>query len=93
MTTAPADAFHSARPQQLPNTVEAIRKALPAELRERFLAELGPAVDRGDLNEVDEVKGRWWAQAMLFHDPSIRADLEAAERGDLEFLPSPFAKR
>jgi hypothetical protein len=93
MTAAHAHAFHGARPAQLPNTVEAIRKALPPAQREQFLTELGPAVDRGDLAEVDEIKGKWWAHAMWHHDPSIQADFEASARGELEFFASPFANR
>jgi hypothetical protein len=95
MTAAHAHTFHGTTPAppQLPNTVKAIRGALPGRLLPKFQAELDEAIDTADLAVIDDVKGRWWAQAMLFHDPTIRADFEAAERGELEFFPSPFAKR
>lgn len=95
MTAAHTDTFHGAHagPAQLPNTIAAIRGALPGRLLPKFQAELDDAIDAADLAVIDDVKGRWWAQAMLFHDPTIRADFEAAGRGELEFFPSPFAKR
>lgn len=92
MTAQPVE-FHGARPAQLPNTVKAIRAALPADLRPKFQAELDEAIDKADMVLIDDVKGRWWARAMWEYDPTIREDFAASARGDLEFFPSPFAKR
>lgn len=93
MTAQPV-AFHGARPApKVPNTVEGIRKALPAEMRADFLADLAPAIDRGDMRAVDDAKGKWWAVATWVTDPTIGEEFAALDRGEIETLPSPFAKR
>lgn len=87
-------AFHGARPApKVPNTVEGICKALPAEMRADFLADLAPAIDRGDMRAVDDAKGKWWAIATWCTDPSISEEFATLDRGEVETYPSPFAKR
>lgn len=91
--SAQSVAFHGARPVRVPNTIKGIRAALPAKLRPMFQDELDEAIDTADLNRIDEVKGKWWAQALLNADPSIREDFAALRRGELGDMPSPFAAR
>lgn len=88
MTAQPA---HEA-PPRIAKTVRSIRTHLPAALREQFQAELDDAVDLGDLAAISRVKLGWWAAALIETDPQLKADLDAADRGELEFFPSPFAR-
>lgn len=91
MTAQPV-AFHGARPApKVPNTVEGIRKALPAEMRADFLADLAPAIDRGDMRGVDDAKAKWWATATWLTDPAIDAAFAALDSGDFETVADPFA--
>lgn len=92
MTAQPV-AFHGARAPHVPNTIKGIRAALPAKLKPLFQDELDEAVDKGDLKAIDDVKGKWWAQAMWNADPGIREEFAALRRGEVETYPSPFAKR
>lgn len=95
MSALPLD-YHDT-PVQLPNTVGAIRASLPAELRPKLQAELDAAIDaaidQSDTAAIDQVLGRWWARAAWESDPTIRESFQAAGRGELEFLASPFARR
>lgn len=92
MTAQPV-AFHGARAPHVPNTIKGIRAALPAKLKAMFQDELDEAVDKGDLKAIDDVKGKWWAQAMWNADPGIREAFAAIDRGDFEVVPDPFAQR
>lgn len=92
--TAHAHAFHGARPPQpVPNTIKGIRAALPAKLRPMFQAELEDAFDTDDLRRVDDVKGKWWAQATWNADPGIREAFAAVDRGDFQVVPDPLTAR
>lgn len=94
MPAAAAHAFHGTHAApKVPNTIKGIRAALPAKLRPMFQDELDEAIDTADLNRIDEVKGKWWAQATWNTDPGIREDFEALARGEIETYPSPFAKQ
>jgi hypothetical protein len=84
--------FHGARlAPPVENTIKGIRKALPPKLRPIFQDELDEAIDSADLQQIDRVKGKWWAQATLNADPTIREDFAALDRGELEAIPSPLA--
>ena len=86
--------FHGAAPAPwVENKISAIRAALPARLQRRFQAELDEAADSGNLQKIDAFKSRWWPQAMLAADPTIREDFDALDRGELHEIPSPLAHR
>lgn len=89
MTAQPID---QPAPPRVAKTVASIRAHLPEPLLERFLDELGTAVDAGDLVAVDLVKRRWWAQALVETDPTLKADL-LKPLDEVAWLPSPFARR
>jgi Family of unknown function (DUF6247) len=94
MTAQPTE-FHGARPRppRIAMKVSEIRKYLAAEHREQFNQELDDAIETNDMAEVNKVKERWWGQALIDTDPGLKARLEAAERGEVEYFPSPFASR
>jgi hypothetical protein len=93
MTAQPV-AFHGARPApKVPNTVEGIRKALPAELRADFLADIAPAIDRSDMRAVDDAKGKWWAVATWHADPAIDEAFAALDASEFAVAADPFAAR
>jgi hypothetical protein len=83
--------FHSASPAPpVENTIKGIRRALPPKLRPTFQDELDAAIDSADLQQLDAVKSKWWAQATLNADPTIRADFAALDRGEVKVVPSPL---
>jgi Family of unknown function (DUF6247) len=71
-----------------------IRDALTEPDRARFEDEFGDAVDQslaaGDFTAIERVKTRWWGQALTTRNPQLLAELEAAERGEAQWVPSPF---
>ncbi len=79
-------------PPRITRTVRDIRRHLSPDLREQFQTELDDAIDTGDMAAAETAKTRWWAQALIETDPQLKADLEAAERGEMEFFPSPFTR-
>lgn len=94
LVSAQPHTFHGARPApKVPNTIKGIRAALPAELRPAFQDELDEAIDTADLKAIDDVKGKWWAQATWNTDPAIREAFAAIDRGDFHVAPDPFAAR
>jgi Family of unknown function (DUF6247) len=88
MTAQPI--HESPAPPRIADTVRSIRQHLPEAQRAAFQDELDTAVDSGDLAALEAVKTRWWAVALIETDPQLKADLAAAERGEMEWLPSPF---
>jgi hypothetical protein len=89
MTAQPIE--HHAPLPRIPYTVKGIRSFLPAEQQAVFDAERDD-LDLGDLAAVGRFRDKWWGAAMVATNPSIQADLDALERGELEFFPSPFAR-
>jgi hypothetical protein len=90
--TAHSLEFHGARPApKVPNTIDGIRKALPAEMRADFLADLAPALDARDMRAVDDAKAKWWATATWLTDPAIGAAFAAIDSGVFATVADPFA--
>lgn len=93
MTTAHARAFHGARPARIAIKAADIRKHLSPASLDAFNAELGDATDAEDVvTAVRAVKERWWGQALIETDPELKAALESAERGEMEYGPSPLPR-
>lgn len=93
MTAQPVQ-FHGAnRPPHIAITIRDIRRHLAPTEREDFDTELDEAVSGGDMAAVNAVKQRWWALALIETDPKLKAALDAADRGDVEYFASPFATR
>jgi hypothetical protein len=86
-----AQSVHHAQPPRIPNTPKGIRSFLAAGQRAVFDAEW-QNLDLADLSAVARFRDRWWGAAMVATNPRIQADLDALERGELEFCPSPFAR-
>jgi hypothetical protein len=87
-----AQPFHEHQPPRIKRTIKSIRSALPPAMHAQFDDELAEAFDAADLAATARFKDRWFGQAMIESDPQLRADLDAAARGELEFFPSPFAR-
>jgi uncharacterized protein DUF6247 len=68
------------------HTPAAVVEALRPELRERFLAEYGAALDEAkttlDLAKVNEVVEEWWRTAWVQRDPQFWQSARWAERGE-----------
>lgn len=86
-----AQPIHDHQPPHVPKTVAGIRAALPPDLCSQFNAELADT-NLDDLVAIARLRDAWWAQAWIESDPALKADLEAAARGELEYYPSPFAR-
>ena len=67
-------------------TPAAVAEALRPELRERFLAEYGAALDEAkttlDLAKVNQVVEEWWRTAWVQRDPQFWQSVRWAERGE-----------
>lgn len=93
MTAAHAHAFHGARPPRIAIKAADIREHLTPASLDAFNAELADAADAEDMvTAVRAVKERWWGQALIETDPELQAALNAAERGEMEYGPSPLPR-
>jgi hypothetical protein len=87
-----AQPIHGHEPVRIPNTIKGIRAALPAAQRAGF-DDGWQNVDLGDLPAVAAFRDKWWGRAMWASDPEVDEIFAAMDRGEVEFFPSPFAKR
>lgn len=86
-----AQPVHDATPPRIPCTIRSIREHLPEVQRTRFEEEIA-GVNLEDFAAVARVRDKWWGRAVFWTDPSIAEDFAKLGRGELELVPSPFAR-
>lgn len=89
MTAQPIE--QPAKPPRITLEVRDIRRHLTEEHRARFQEEMDTAVDSGQLSQLEAVKTRWFAQALIDTDPQLKADLERP-LDEVEWVRSPFTR-